>query len=435
MSEYTDSSDQLSSLNNVKLDIKETNEAPAENAWVYWGMVLLGAGVLFPYNTIMAASDYYDNTWPGKDVEFYAPLVISIASPFMQLAMVQLQALFSYSSRINVSFLFSAVAIILLPIAVLLFSTDASFYIALILILSIGFIQAILQNTLFAFSAMFPAIYTQALMAGNGWSGVIVSGMRCILKYAFPDTKKGYTDGAFIYFGFASMVTLACIATYISMRKSAFIIHYFVDSVKESSEADMSTALLSPNSAAVVNSSAVAADVEAATEEDSVDNWAVFGKIKFMALHVCMVFVMTFIVFPGLLVSITPSFDLHDGWFGTLMILQFNVFDLMGRSLPQYWIGFNKDNVYLGVYARFLLYPLFVLCAHSDVFPNSWWVVFFNAIFSITNGYFSSLTMMFAPDLVEDKEKSTAGGFMSMALVTGILAGSTINLAIKKIFW
>jgi len=116
------------------------------------------------------------------------------------------------------------------------------------------------------------------------------------------------------------------------------------------------------------------------------------------------------------------------------MVCLFNGFDLLGRSLPAYVVLFSVDTVWLGVYLRFLLYPLFFLSVHSTIFDaSSWWVLAFGAVFSLSNGYVSSLVMMFAPSRVAAHERGAAGGVMSMSLVSGILMGSLCSFGIQKI--
>lgn len=430
-------------IQDMKDAIAHDEEAPQDhNSLVYLGMIVLGTGVLFPYNTMLAASDYYQNTWEGRNLEFYAPLVISISSPFMQLAMVKLSNFFSYSSRINTSFFINSILVVLLPLSVIVLSNNTSFYAALILMLAIGTVNAILQSTLFAFGAMFPPAYTQAIMAGNGWSGVIVSATRMIIKAVFPSNKDGYRDGAIVYFSISGLVTLICIVTYNFMKSSHFTKHHFPEAVTVKPDALLNDSIYSDDvpassTGAVYNANSVNNDLEAPVvqkEELVADAWVVFQKIKFMGIHVMMVFIMTFMIFPGVLVSIDPSFHLSDGWFGLILVAQFNVCDLIGRSLPQYGLLFNASNVYIGVYSRYLTYPLFILCAYWSGMSNSAFVFIINTIFSVSNGYLSSLCMMFAPSLVEDHEKATAGGYMSMFLVSGILLGSTIALGIKELF-
>ena len=419
------------------VEITKSDTPPAEPpvdkmSLVYLGMIALGAGVLFPYNTVMAGSDYYDITWPDRNLKFYAPMAISIASPFMQLVMVHLQQWFSYSSRINVSFFVYSILIVVFPISVILLSNDAAFYVALIIFLAIGTVNAVLQSTLFAFGAMFPAVYTQALMAGNGWSGVTVSIARCITKYAFPANEEGYRNGTIVFFSLSAVITILCMVIYVFMRRSEFTSFYFTENVKSDSSSDATQALLSEAASATsLNTDPLPSPVE---DAPVVDKTAVLHKVKFMGIHVMAVFIMTFLVFPGILFSIEPSIDLKDGWFGTLLVLEFNVFDMIGRSLPNVGLLFNASNVYIGVYARFLLYPFFLLFAHSSIFHSSWWVVIFNAIFAASSGYMSSLVMMYAPSIVDDHEKPTAGAYMSMFLVTGILLGSCGALLVEQFF-
>ena len=49
-------------------------------------------------------------------------------------------------------------------------------------VLMIGIATAVLQSSIFGFASMFPPIYSQAIMAGNGVAGIIASVLRILTK-------------------------------------------------------------------------------------------------------------------------------------------------------------------------------------------------------------------------------------------------------------
>ena len=113
----------------------------------------------------------------------------------------------------------------------------------------------------------------------------------------------------------------------------------------------------------------------------------------------------------------------------------FNVFDTTGRSLP----GYCKIVGYKGLAVlstlRFLLVPVFVLCATSSYnpFDRDLFVLALMLVFSLSNGYCSSLGMMYGPARAELMERETAGYILSVFLQGGICLGSTVALGVKHL--
>ena len=54
-------------------------------------------------------------------------------------------------------------------------------------------------------------------------------------------------------------------------------------------------------------------------------------------------------------------------------------------------------------------------------------------VFAFTNGYGSTLTMMYAPSLVKDEHKEKAGMMMAFHLVGGIALGSFVAIGFSKL--
>jgi equilibrative nucleoside transporter 1/2/3 len=423
----------------------DEHAGPIDSGLAYLCMVILGAGTLFPYNTMMTAGDFYEQVWPGKDLLFWAPLAASIFTPFVQMVMIKMQSRIPFSVTLLYPYAAMSVLVILLPLTPLLISDKGlSFYIMVIWILLVGFVAAVVQSTIFSLAAIFPPHFMQAVMAGQGWSGVAVSAARVITKATFPSDEVGNRNGAIVYFALSCVVTIACVFIFLYLQRMPFARHYLAlagrDEIAQVALLDDDSSLYRSDSvtAAVASAgSGLALDDEArspAAAPEPVSMKSVLSNLGYFPCHIVNVFVLSFLIFPGLLASPAPSFDMSQGWFSLIMMCEFNVFDLIGRSLPRYTILLSPDTVWIGVYLRYLLYPLFFLAAHSDVFSDSsFWVLAFGVVFSISNGYISSLVMMFAPAKVPAHERGTAGGIMSVALTGGILAGSMFALAIQKL--
>lgn len=407
-------------------------------------MVLLGAGTLFSYNAIMTAADYFDDRYPKRNLTYLAPLCIAAFNPPLQALLIRYGNRVSASFKISLSYSLLTILITLIPVFDSSLKADTTFYLTLILILATGAATALICATIFGFSTMYPAHYTQALMAGQGWSGVIISLARVISKASFADTADGYRKSAIMFFALAAVVSFACIFGYFYLINTEFTKYYMRlresanNAAPTSSRSDRSVGLLD-DAITVDIHEASGAGAESLIEKlpDPAESWkGIFGvvyELRFPILNILMVFIMTFLVFPGLLVSTKPyHLNISKGWFTVLNITIFNVFDLFGRSLPTYFMWFDGSNVHIPILARFLLYPIFLLGSLGKI-RHYIVTILFNIIFAASNGYLSSLVMMSAPAVVSEEKRAVGGGIMSLFLNFGILTGSILALFIKEV--
>jgi len=113
-------------------------------------------------------------------------------------------------------------------------------------------------------------------------------------------------------------------------------------------------------------------------------------------------------------------------------------------------MGEKKETFFLFCcLARFLFYYFFMLCdligAPTKTFSmhSDWFFILVNSLFSITNGYFGSLGMMFAPKVFAVKNKGLfseaqiesaqkrIGPIMVICLTSGLMFGAFFSYAVK----
>jgi len=181
-------------------------------------------------------------------------------------------------------------------------------------------------------------------------------------------------------------------------------------------------------------------------QEDDEIHTSTIGKIYsdcgIMALQVFLCFTITFVVFPG--TTLATRFDFlgdsnrDKAWFSVLMVTIFNLFDTIGRFAGGSIQIFSEKTVFFLTVSRLVFIPLFVLIQLDShplwIFSSDWFRILNMAVFSITNGYNSTLTMIFGPSLAKEPDKERAGLIMSFHLVGGIFFGSLIaSFAMDKV--
>jgi equilibrative nucleoside transporter 1/2/3 len=171
------------------------------------------------------------------------------------------------------------------------------------------------------------------------------------------------------------------------------------------------------------------------------------GEFKQMLIpiySVWLTFSITIGCFPSLTAHITSTNScsssdderFYNDLFVPFMFILFNVFDFAGRSLAGAVQIFNKDNIWIPATCRLIFIPLFLFCHvknsdlpilfHNDAFP-----ILIMILFSLSNGYIASLSMMFGPSMfVSPDQKQRAGTLMALMLTLGLCTGSILSLPI-----
>ena len=196
-------------------------------------------------------------------------------------------------------------------------------------------------------------------------------------------------------------------------------------------------------------------------ERKVVGMWTLFKKLKWLAsaVFVCFGVTMVFPVFTQVCILTAPMANpthshqeilsvrpagtaprlFEPATFIPLGFLFWNAGDLIGRLLPlipSFSMASNPRALFLASLARLVFIPLYLLCnidgrgavINSDVF----YLVIVQLGFGISNGWLGSSCMMGAAEWVDASEREAAGGFMGLALVSGLTVGSLLSFLAAK---
>eukprot|EP00913_Durusdinium_trenchii_P018074 g16983.t2 len=169
---------------------------------------------------------------------------------------------------------------------------------------------------------------------------------------------------------------------------------------------------------------------------------AVLQDVWPQLVNICMIFVVTFVVFPGVAASWAPQLEfftskgrLGQDWYTTLVVGIFQIFDVVGRSTPKALekIGISASRLFIPVWLRCLFIPAFMLLQrYPGSLPAPWqdYLAFATmALFAASNGWCSTLSMIYGPQQVQHPdEQHRAGVIMELGLILGIFAGSVLAL-------
>eukprot|EP00118_Oscarella_pearsei_P004230 m.17713 g.17713 ORF g.17713 m.17713 type:complete len:439 (+) comp27542_c0_seq1:111-1427(+) len=407
---------------------------------VYWIFYVQGIGTLLPWNMFITANDYFQQkfanvtdenvTAPGK-FEHNFENFFEVGFMVPNLTFLALNVIFKHRFSVRLRILGSLFIILVgFIVTVCLIFPDSyswqnSFFAITILVVAFVAIGgATYQSGIYGLAGMFDDHkYTSAIMGGQGLAGIFASLAAIFSLLGGND----YKDSAIGYFACAVAVILLAIVTFFLLSRLKFSQFYI-----EVNQASMDT---------------VVQDQEAKDDQkkESPNFLFIFKRIWKPALSVYLVFFVSLTVFPAVASNIKsvakdPSASPWTSTYFTPVtcFLLFNVGDFTGRTIAV-WIPFISAKwLWVPSLLRFAFIPLFALCntsAHnpstvlmSDAFP-----VVFMALMALSNGYLSTLAMMYGPGLVPDKDKETAGTMMAFFLGGGLVSGSAFSFAVTEI--
>jgi len=415
---------------------------------------ILGVGSLLPWNMFITAHDFYSTRFKGTNYatnfENYFSITYMIVNTIFVTIALRFPSSLSFSWPLVISLVVVGISMAISIILALLpkLSGDICFYITIVAISMTGCSTAFLSNSIFAIGSKFPSIHIQGILTGQGFAGTIVSLSQLLTTFANSSSGKpeDVTVGTVLYFSIALAIVVVCIVGYIYLTKLTITQYYVALGVDSNSPIavvkDEYTLLPSRDQDSDD-------DIVLPIKTLKVDYLEIFGKIWDLAFAVFFIFFVTLSLFPSITSLITSVND-ADGknrFYHTLFLptvfLTFNVFDMIGRFLSGWKQLIRHQYVWIASACRLVFFPLFLLSnivikdqnpGPIDITPlitSDTAYLIIMALFALTNGYISSLSMMYAPQRVEDIDKEIVGPMMVFFLTAGLTIGSLFSFAIR----
>jgi len=232
--------------------------------------------------------------------------------------------------------------------------------------------------------------------------------MRVITKAIYPQDAQGLRKSANLYFGVSIAVMAICLVCY-NVADRLPVVQYY-------KEIKLQALREESNEKGSLSGSAWRSTL-----------WNIIGRTKLFGFGIFMIYVVTLSIFPGYITEDVHSEVLKD-WYPIVLIAGYNVFDLVGKTLPAVYLLENANIAVAASVARLLFYPLFLGCLHGpEFFRSEIPVTVLTCLLGLTNGYFTCVLMILAPKAVPIQHSETAGIVIVMFLVLGLAVGSVVT--------
>ncbi|KAH7683411.1 Equilibrative nucleoside transporter protein [Dioscorea alata] len=374
----------------------------------------LGAGFLLPWNAFITAVDYFSYLYPAAPVDrvFSVGYMISCLIPLLFIVGWGAHRS-SVSIRINIGLALFTLGLLVVPVMDAVYVKGvrgrySGYYVTVGAVVVSGVADALVQGSVIGAAGEMPERYMQAVCGGTAASGVLVSAMRIVTKAIFPQDAHGLRNSANVYFGVSIAIMIICIICYNIADRLPIVKHYKDIKLQAQKEEINEKGLLSGKAWRSTL-------------------WDIIRRMKWFGIGIFLIYVVTLSIFPGYITEDVHSEVLKD-WYPIILITGYNVFDLLGKTLPAVYLLENVNVAFAGSAARLLFYPLFLGCLHGPhFFRTEIPVTVLTCLLGLTNGYFTAILMILAPKSVPIQHAETSGIVIVVFLVLGLAVGSVVS--------
>ena len=417
---------------------------------VYVSFVFLGFINLIPWNVMLTSLDFFDENLEKYDPSYYFPFFYTFLSLILQIILLFGQTKITYFKKIIISLVFCSILMIFLPIASIYIFGFECFLICSILVVCLGLSHAVFQSSLMGICSFLPIKFIIALVYGSGFAGVVINVLRFIFILLFDDDDRNYDNQSnshksiYCFYSFSVIVLLGGLVFVVLLFKNPWFIH---NVTKGGNLDEYSASRVNDVRAFYVfeDEDDNVSKLDQSSVENSIikRNYSPFEEVKYLMRRLYnlnfLIFanlLLTLIIFPAVLFNF-PLFSIAKSKKYTTVMIIYNVFDSIGKICPVFY------KLPLKSIEKIILFRLFffviigvVLCNYSynNMSENvaAYLGILMNVLISISNGYFTTLCYVYAPQLVDNNLKGKAGRVINLFLTLGVFTGSCFSTLITQ---
>ncbi|KAL1137592.1 hypothetical protein AAG570_009291 [Ranatra chinensis] len=379
----------------------ETNPPKDRFNIVYLILLLHGIGTLLPWNMFITAKSYFVDyklsvNYTGVESDYAGDFMpyLGFAAQGPGLVFNWLNIFVQIGGKLTTRIVWSIVVeMVAFIITVTLAMTDTSdwpgvfFWLTMLIVVILNMANGIYQNTVYGMAAKLPPKYTGVIIIGANISGTL-SAIISIISLAMAPNPR---TAAIYYFITALFVLSTCFDTYFALPLNRFYKYHELMSQKDVQKKRVENI---PNGSG--------------TGTARIPYWSILRQCGPQCFNVFLVFCVTLSLFPSVHSDIKRSdrnFMIGKKYYVEVMcFLTFNLCSMIGSSFSTIGSWPGPKMLWVPVVMRIAFVPLFLMCNYHPIttvrtmpviIDNDWLYWIIGITMGLTNGYFSSVAMMY----------------------------------------
>eukprot|EP00108_Taenia_solium_P009082 TsM_000693400 transcript=TsM_000693400 gene=TsM_000693400 len=421
----------------AEIDSADTDLPKDRCRLVYIIFFFIGIGSLLPWNFFITANQYFQyqlrNRSLPSDVDPLLPMyrtpLQTVFSSYLTIASIVPAALANfanlmlkdclpvYSRLIGSAIVMLVIFTITTVLTKVTIDTNAFFITTLVTVIINNVGSSINQGSTYGILSMLPASNARGFLEGQAVAGIIASASNLITIAAASNPR----DVGFAYFLIGVCIIAFTIGLFIILFKNPYFLYYW--RIKGGTTTDN--------------------DVPFGRQlkRTAVNLCHAMWEVKWTGFVTLFIFAVTLTVFPSVFVLIVPNnFDETSVWHtkyfhGVIVFLSFNIFDYLGRMAVGWfkWPAFEQRKTLLALaIVRTVLVPLTMMCNIPSqrlptVFYHDFVPIILIILLGLSNGYFVSLAVSYAPRYASAGNEEGCGIATSTYIALGLCLGVTLS--------
>ena len=435
----------------VKIKMQKEFNNPKDSKLISFCFGLFGIASLLAWNAVIAQIPFFTHYLDSLNPSVSFPLLNKLFNIPLQFILLIRKRIFPLKFQLIFSIVVSIICLLCLPFFVFPFEKNStiSIIITIILVLTMGLINALIQSGFLALTSYFPLDKIVFYSTGQGISGIIMALLVLVVLFYINtgDLDNDFKYGALIFFGISIIILLIVFCALIYLFNSDYGKEYLPSSAYSNYTSDNETqndndvAQIDDNQA-IKSSNIDREKIKIIPKKDeditSKKYWffELFKSLKDCIFFIWYNFFITFSVYPSVYIG---QQLFNTGKYKTnVIILIFCFCNTLGR----YIMKFCKPSKQLGykiILGRTILVVLLILNHYCNIiigintYITSCFLILNLILLSGSNGFDSSLCFGLGPTLVTGEYKGKAGNAISLFQVIGGVCGSSCAFITQKI--
>ena len=393
--------------------------------------ILFGVASLLGWNALLTELQFFNELLPSMKVFVSFGFLNYILNIGFQFMLMWKKDFLPLKLQLILGIVGSIFFLIVIPMFTMILESDsfANKFVTGLLVLLMGFINALCSGGFFNLVSNFPLEMIVSLSTGQGFSGIAMNILQYIVLVSIPEKNDKekitiYSIRAWLFFGISSFILFICLIILLIYYNTEYFQYYLNKANYPQKDEAQNKLIEGETEPGGEKISEKVIQVEEASFKH------LFIKLWDLDLLMAYIYIVTFALFPNASVN-QKLFELNDDYRSNTNILIYNVFDTIGRYLVAKVTPTKKLNMIVILGRSILLFTIIFnyFCQDKLEWPptvTSILLIVNMALLAATNGIGPTLCFGIAPNEVENEYKGQAGNSLSFFLIVGIFLGACV---------